>query len=138
MFMWFMLSLPTDCCLSGMESWNFAVFADTNRAYICCDVCSLLGPVSLILFLGQNSKGWLQILWWFFFFVFCIWGSQIFWIQFLLTWYFFWFVKVWVATESGNLEVTYTHNEEHVCIQIYSCSPGYLKSQMTFRVLFEM
>lgn len=32
--------------------------------------------------------------------------------------------QVWVATESGNLEVTYTHNEEHVSplpvIHIYS------------------
>lgn len=27
----------------------------------------------------------------------------------------FCFVQVWVATESGNLEVTYTHNEDHVC-----------------------
>lgn len=25
-------------------------------------------------------------------------------------------MQVWVATESGNLEVTYTHNEEHVCV----------------------
>lgn len=23
-------------------------------------------------------------------------------------------MQVWVATESGNLEATYTHNEEHV------------------------
>ena len=23
-------------------------------------------------------------------------------------------VQVWFATEAGNLEVTYTHNEEHV------------------------
>ncbi|KAM0041386.1 putative transcription factor WD40-like family [Helianthus debilis subsp. tardiflorus] len=24
-------------------------------------------------------------------------------------------MQVWAATESGNLEVTYTHNEDHVC-----------------------
>lgn len=27
-------------------------------------------------------------------------------------------MQVWVATENGNLEVTYTHNEEHVCCLI--------------------
>lgn len=25
-------------------------------------------------------------------------------------------MQVWVAAEGGNLEVTYTHNEEHVCL----------------------
>lgn len=24
-------------------------------------------------------------------------------------------VQIWVATESGKLEATYTHSEEHVC-----------------------
>lgn len=30
-------------------------------------------------------------------------------------------LQVWVATENGNLEVTYTHNEEHVCCINISC-----------------
>ena len=29
--------------------------------------------------------------------------------------FFFFCVQVWIATENGNLEVTYTHNEDHVC-----------------------
>lgn len=24
-------------------------------------------------------------------------------------------IKVWIMTEEGNLEVAYTHNEDHVC-----------------------
>jgi len=28
-------------------------------------------------------------------------------------------MQVWYATESGNLEVTYTHTEEHVCINLF-------------------
>ncbi|KAK9292872.1 hypothetical protein L1049_020853 [Liquidambar formosana] len=39
--------------------------------------------------------------------------SVLCWDQFLLSCSLDKTVKVWVATESGNLEVTYTHNEEH-------------------------
>ncbi|PKA53982.1 Zinc finger CCCH domain-containing protein 17 [Apostasia shenzhenica] len=39
--------------------------------------------------------------------------SVLCWDQFLLSCSLDHTVKVWVATESGNLEVTYTHNEEH-------------------------
>ncbi|XP_020262148.1 zinc finger CCCH domain-containing protein 17-like [Asparagus officinalis] len=39
--------------------------------------------------------------------------SVLCWDQFLLSCSLDQTVKVWVATESGNLEVTYTHNEEH-------------------------
>jgi WD40 repeat protein len=35
-----------------------------------------------------------------------------------------WFMQVWYATESGNLEVTYTHTEEHVCMNLFMFSPG--------------
>lgn len=41
--------------------------------------------------------------------------SLICWDQFLLSCSLDCTIKVWVATEGGNLEVTYTHNEEHVC-----------------------
>uniref|UniRef100_A0A5B7C4B1 Uncharacterized protein n=2 Tax=Davidia involucrata TaxID=16924 RepID=A0A5B7C4B1_DAVIN len=39
--------------------------------------------------------------------------SVLCWDQFLLSCSLDKTIKVWVATESGNLEVTYTHNEEH-------------------------
>ncbi|KAG7986718.1 hypothetical protein I3843_03G096100 [Carya illinoinensis] len=39
--------------------------------------------------------------------------SVLCWDQFLLSCSLDQTIKVWVATESGNLEVTYTHNEEH-------------------------
>lgn len=39
--------------------------------------------------------------------------SLLCWDQFLLSCSLDQTIKVWVATESGNLEVTYTHNEEH-------------------------
>ncbi|CAK9136826.1 unnamed protein product [Ilex paraguariensis] len=39
--------------------------------------------------------------------------SVLCWDQFLLSCALDKTIKVWVATESGNLEVTYTHNEEH-------------------------
>ncbi|CAL5367142.1 unnamed protein product [Camellia sinensis] len=40
--------------------------------------------------------------------------SVLCWDQFLLSCSLDKTIKVWAATESGNLEVTYTHNEEHV------------------------
>ncbi|GMH09048.1 hypothetical protein Nepgr_010888 [Nepenthes gracilis] len=39
--------------------------------------------------------------------------SLLCWEQFLLSCSLDKTIRVWVATESGNLEVTYTHNEEH-------------------------
>ncbi|CAK9161000.1 unnamed protein product [Ilex paraguariensis] len=44
--------------------------------------------------------------------------SVLCWDQFLLSCSLDKTIKVWVAAESGNLEVTYTHSEEHVCFFI--------------------
>lgn len=52
------------------------------------------------------------------------------WGQVIKLYRFYLFLQVWFATDSGNLEVTYTHNEEHVCFSLspnlvflfYSCS----------------
>lgn len=41
----------------GLESRNSAVHADFDRSYLCCDVCSLLGPVSFVMLIRQNNKG---------------------------------------------------------------------------------
>ncbi|XP_042481124.1 zinc finger CCCH domain-containing protein 48-like [Macadamia integrifolia] len=41
--------------------------------------------------------------------------SVLCWDQFLLSCSLDKTIKVWVATENGDLEVTYTHSEEHVC-----------------------
>ncbi|MBA0689983.1 hypothetical protein Goari_007684 [Gossypium aridum] len=49
--------------------------------------------------------------------------SLLCWDQFLLSCSLDQTIKVWVATENGNLEVTYTHNEEHVCCINISCMP---------------
>lgn len=40
------------------------------------------------------------------------------WGQVIELYQFYLFLQVWFATESGNLEVTYSHNEEHVCFSI--------------------
>jgi len=92
-----------------MEPWNLAVYTDTNRAHICCHVCSLLGPIPFILFLGQNSEGWFHKIYWLY----------EYWL-YLSSVIIIWFLQVWYATESGNLEVTYTHNEDHVCIILFT------------------
>ncbi|KAM3242887.1 hypothetical protein ACQJBY_055082 [Aegilops geniculata] len=49
--------------------------------------------------------------------------SLLCWDQFLLSCSLDQTIKVWAATESGNLEVTYTHKEENVCAPtlLYSC-----------------
>ena len=47
-------------------------------------------------------------------------------------------MQVWVATESGNYEVTYTHNEEHVRLCAVECKlmkleiTGHFKSDHFF------
>lgn len=41
--------------------------------------------------------------------------SLLCWDQYLLSCSLDQTIKVWAAAEGGNLEVTYTHNEEHVC-----------------------
>ena len=63
----------------------------------------MLGSISIIWFIRSNNKGniffALQLLHAnYLFTLFLIHGN----------------LQVWVATESGKLEVTYTHNEEHV------------------------
>jgi len=93
-----------------MEPWNLAMYTDTNRAHICCDVCSLLGTIPFILFLGQNCEGWFCKFYWLYMYYWLYVSSAI----------SIWFLQVWYATESGNLEVTYTHNEEHVCILLFT------------------
>lgn len=45
--------------------------------------------------------------------------SVLCWDQFLLSCSLDKTIKVWVATESGNLEVTYTHNEEHGVLSLF-------------------
>ena len=113
------------CCLSGMEPWNLAVYTDTNRAHICCDVCSLLGPIPSILFLGQNCEGWFHKIYWLYVYYWLYVSSEI----------IIWFLQVWYATESGNLEVTYTHNEEHVCIILFTFP---LDTWFYYTMMFEM
>ena len=77
---------------------------DFNGTYFSCDVPSLLGAVSFIMFIGSNNKGLCHSDAHFLFFSY---GTSHKIVSTL-------FVQVWVATESGNLEVTYTHKEEHV------------------------
>lgn len=45
--------------------------------------------------------------------------SLLCWDQYLLSCSLDQTVKVWVATEAGNLEVAYTHNEDHVCVNFF-------------------
>ncbi|XP_058104731.1 zinc finger CCCH domain-containing protein 17-like [Magnolia sinica] len=45
--------------------------------------------------------------------------SLLCWDQFLLSCSLDKTIKVWVATETGNLEVTYTHNEEHGVLSLF-------------------
>lgn len=41
--------------------------------------------------------------------------SLLCWDQYLLSCSLDQTIKVWIATEGGNLEVAYTHYEDHVC-----------------------
>jgi hypothetical protein len=68
----------------------------------------MLGAVSFIMFVGPNNKGLLYINIMLLFF-FPLTGIRLFSCS-----YHYFFIQVWAATESGNLEVTYTHKEEHV------------------------
>lgn len=94
---------------------------DSNRAHFSRDVTSLLGSVSFIMFIGQNNKGFAILMLIIYIF---LWG------QVIKLYRFYLFLQVWFATDSGNLEVTYSHNEEHVCFSLspnlvflfYSCS----------------
>ncbi|KAJ8513272.1 hypothetical protein OPV22_003706 [Ensete ventricosum] len=53
--------------------------------------------------------------------------SVLCWDQFLLSCSLDKTIKVWVATESGNLEATYTHNEEHGVLSLFGMLDAQVK-----------
>ncbi|URD87808.1 zinc finger CCCH domain-containing protein [Musa troglodytarum] len=59
--------------------------------------------------------------------------SVLCWDQFLLSCSLDKTIKVWVTTESGNLEVTYTHTEEH--IEVFCCYCNFHKTTYLFYIL---
>lgn len=131
---------------------------DIDGAHFSCYVCSLLGAVSIICFTGQHNKGYYLFADIRNMYCFVIYGlSNGFFVFFFLAngysviyLYAFFFslslpttyflvVQVWAATQSGNLETTYTHTEEHVCWQFSLFTLKLLNCEMLiFAVRFKL